>query len=249
MATATRATRKMLVYCTTLVVVLGTAVAQLCLRDNESGESLAPIVQPPANHQRSFATGKEVAAELGRQTSAGAIPERYIAAARLFEIGCAGGVRIDEDFRLALEGALSSLSDSPTQDELVKFGAALNQIYPYEDSQKMLDLVRRYADYLAAIREQVEPRGIPSNLVEAEAVFDSIQALQSRYFDSETRQAIFGPFDRYARLTMQAAFIQADESLAPEQKAARLGELRSQLPEGMRSQIPISGAATSAEKG
>ncbi|HEY0819594.1 MAG TPA: lipase secretion chaperone [Rhizobacter sp.] len=171
-------------------------------------------------------------------------------AARLFELGFAGGLVMDENTRSTVEALVNSMSDPPTEQEMAKLERTLREGLPREDAEKALKLVRDYRGYVHAVSQDMTPKGIPGSLAEAQRFFDEMDAVRRRYFDDKTAEALFGPHDRYARITMEASFIAQDATLPADVKKARLDALRAQLPADQRSLIPepeaAEGAAASA---
>lgn len=164
-------------------------------------------------------------------------------ASRLFELGFAGGLVMDENTRSTVEALVNSMSDPPTEQELAKLERTLREGLPREEAEKAFKLVRDYRGYVHQVSQEMTPKGIPGSLAEAQQFFDEMDAVRRRYFDDKTAEALFGPHDRYARITMEASFIAQDATLAPEVKKARLDALRAQLPPDQRSLIPEPGAA------
>lgn len=171
-------------------------------------------------------------------------------ASRLFELGFAGGLVIDQNTRSTVEALVNGMSDPPTEQELAKLERTLREGLPREDAEKALKLVRDYRGYVHDVRQDMAPKGIPGSLAEAQRFFDEMDAVRRRHFDDKTAEALFGPHDRYARITMEASFIAQDATLAPDVKKARLDALRAQLPADQRSLIPdpqaTEGTAASA---
>lgn len=165
-------------------------------------------------------------------------------AARLFELGFAGGLVIDGGTRASIEAVINSLPDPLSEQDLQRLERTLREGLPKDDAERAIKLFTDYRAYTADVQEQMAPLGIPSSLQEANAFFDRMEAIKQRHFDAGTAQALFGPHDAYARITMEAMFVEQDASLTPEQKKARLDALRAQLPPDQRSLIPPPAAAS-----
>ncbi len=159
-------------------------------------------------------------------------------ASRLFELGFAGGLVIDNDTRASIEALLNSMPEDLSDADLARLERTLRQGLPKEDAEKALKLVTDYRGYTQDIRDQMQPQGIPNNMQEARTLFDQMEALKRRHFDAATANALFGQADNYARLTMEAMFVQQDSSLSDEQKKAQLDALRAQMPADQKSLIP-----------
>lgn len=159
-------------------------------------------------------------------------------AARLFELGFAGGLVIDRDTRAVIEAVLNSMPEQPSAEDLQRLERTLREGLPREDAEKALKLFGSYRSYTADIRQQMEPLGVPRNLQEMNTFFDQMESIKRRHFDDTTAQALFGAADMHARVSMEAMFVDQDPSLSLEQKKARLDELRAKLPPEQQSLIP-----------
>jgi lipase chaperone LimK len=159
-------------------------------------------------------------------------------ASRLFELGFAGGLVIDRDTRSAIEAVLNSMPENPSDQDLQRLERTLRNGLPHEDAEKAIKLFTDYRSYTREVTTQMQPQGIPRNLEEANAFFDQMEQVRRRHFDDATANALFGPYDAYARATMTASFIAQDESLTLEQKKERLDAIRAQLPPDQQSLIP-----------
>lgn len=159
-------------------------------------------------------------------------------AARLFELGFAGGLVIDRDTRAVIEAVLNSMPEQPSDADLQRLERTLREGLPREDAEKALKLFGSYRSYTADVRQQMEPLGVPGNLQEMNTFFDQMEAIKRRHFDDATASALFGQHDAYARTTMEAMFVDQDPSLTVEQKKRRLDELRARLPPDQQSLIP-----------
>lgn len=162
----------------------------------------------------------------------------YVDVARMFEIGFAGGVIVSEDTRSSIEAALGALSDPPTEQDMQAFEKVLDASLPYDDAQKVLALTKGYAGYAGELKGELEKHGLPASLADFDASMARVSAIRALHFDAATSQALFGPHDGYARITVEASFVAADPALSFDQKRQRLAELRAQLPESQRTLIP-----------
>jgi lipase chaperone LimK len=159
-------------------------------------------------------------------------------AARLFELGFAGGLVIDRDTRASIEALLNSLPEDLSEKDLERLERTLREGLPKEDAEKAFKLINDYRDYTQEVRDVMQPKGIPNSMEEAKAFFDQMEAVKRRHFDEATASALFGQADTHARLTMEAMFVQQDNALSAEQKNAQLDALRAQLPADQQSLIP-----------
>ncbi|MCR5885572.1 hypothetical protein LRS03_23005 [Rhizobacter sp. J219] len=166
-------------------------------------------------------------------------------AARLFELGFAGGLVIDRDTRAVIEAVLNSMPEQPTEQDLQRLERTLREGLPREDAERAIKLFSSYRAYTADVRQQMEPLGVPGNLQEMNAFFDKMESIKRRHFDDATAQALFGAADMHARVSMEAMFVEQDASLTLEQKKQRLDELRAQLPPEQQSLIPQPGQPAS----
>ncbi|MET0335210.1 MAG: lipase secretion chaperone [Rhizobacter sp.] len=168
-------------------------------------------------------------------------------AARLFELGFAGGLVIDQGTRSAIEAVLNSMPENPSEDDLKRLERTLREGLPREDAEKALKLFSSYRGYTADVHKQLEPLGIPGNVQEMNAFFDQMDTIKRRHFDESTNSALFGQHDAYARTSMEAMFVEQDTSLTPEQKLKRLQELRAKLPPDQQSLIPLPTAGGASQ--
>jgi lipase chaperone LimK len=159
-------------------------------------------------------------------------------AARLFELGFAGGLVIDRDTRAVIEAVLNSMPEQPSAEDLQRLERTLREGLPREDAERAIKLFGSYRSYTADVRQQMEPLGVPRNLQEMNAFFDQMDTIKRRHFDEGTAQALFGAADMHARVSMEAMFVDQDTSLTLEQKKRRLDELRAKLPPEQQSLIP-----------
>jgi lipase chaperone LimK len=203
--------------------------------------SAATPAAGPAPHAAGTPRGPAVSGVTGSAASSVMVADASGAnldAARLFELGFAGGLVIDRDTRAVIEAVLNSMPEQPSADDLQRLERTLREGLPREDAERALKLFGSYRDYTADVRRQMEPLGVPRNLQEMNAFFDQMEAIKQRHFDAATAQALFGPADMHARVSMEAMFVDQDPSLTLEQKKQRLDELRAKLPPEQRSLIP-----------
>jgi lipase chaperone LimK len=168
-------------------------------------------------------------------------------AARLFELGFAGGLVIDRDTRASIEALLNTLPEQLSDDDLARLERTLREGLPKEDAERALKLINDYRAYTEEVRVEMMPKGIPTSLEEARSFFDQMEAVKRRHFDEATANALFGPDDGYARVTMEAMFVQQSTTLTPEQKKAQLDELRAKLPPDQKSLIPDPAAEAASQ--
>lgn len=163
-------------------------------------------------------------------------------AARLFEIGYAGGLSIDGRTRETLEILLSNLPEEPSGEDLERLEWTLRDGLPAADAQKAIALFHGYRAYLKDMRGEYLRLGIPTNRDEAQAFFAQMEAVQRRHFGADTAEAVFGDELRHGRLVMEASFVAQDESLSPQERQERLRALRAQLPPELQDSIPEEAA-------
>ena len=165
-------------------------------------------------------------------------------AARLFELGFAGGLVIDPQTRTALEILMADMGDPPTPQDLQRIEDALRKGLPAREAEQAIRLVRDYRAYVNEMEQQIAPRGIPATVQEMNALFDDMAAVRQRHFDAGTADALFGAHEVYARYAMEASLIEQDESLSGPARQEQLDRLREQLPEAAKALLP---ALTPAE--
>ena len=167
-------------------------------------------------------------------------------AARLFEIGYAGGLSIDGRTRETLEILLSNLPQEPSAEDLERLEWTLRDGLPAADAQKAIALFHGYRAYLKDMRSEYLRLGIPTNRDEAQAFFAQMEAVQRRHFGADTAEAVFGDELRHGRLVMEASFVAQDDSLSPPERQERLRALRAQLPPELQDSIPEEAAAAAS---
>lgn len=160
-------------------------------------------------------------------------------AARLFELGFAGGLVIDPQTRTALEILMADMGEPPTPQDLQRIEDALRKGLPPREAEQAIRLVHDYRAYVDEMEQQIAPRGIPGNVQEMNALFDDMAAVRQRHFDTSTADALFGAHEAYARYAMEASFIEQDESLSGPARQEQLDRLREQLPEAAKALLPV----------
>ncbi|AKJ29165.1 lipase secretion chaperone [Caldimonas brevitalea] len=158
--------------------------------------------------------------------------------AQLFEIGYAGGLKVNEDTRAALEALMDVLPAPLSQDDLQRIEWTLRDGLPKADADRAIALVRGYRGYVDELSQEADRGAIPDTLAAAREQFARLEAMRQRHFDVATADALFGPHDRHAMVTLEAMFVAQDASLPVDEKRARLATLRAALPAELQSQIP-----------
>lgn len=155
-------------------------------------------------------------------------------AARLFELGFAGGVVIDERTRAALEIALAEWPRHPSAADIERIEHRLRGGLPRADADRVIDLLHRWRRYQAtAARLQAEP---PASLQDARDLQARLMALRRAHFGPELADALFGTEEALARFHLASQAIDADPRLDPAQRSAQRQALRAALPAAAREQ-------------
>jgi lipase chaperone LimK len=204
----------------------------------ESSPSVTPPVGTPGTPRGPSASHAGAPAAVASSVVVHDATGATLNAARLFELGFAGGLVIDRDTRAVIEAVLNSMPEQPSEQDLQRLERTLREGLPREDAERAIKLFGSYRSYTADVRQQMEPLGVPRNLQEMNAFFDQMEAIKRRHFDDPTVQALFGAADMHARVSMEAMFVDQDPSLTLEQKKQRLDELRARLPAEQQSLIP-----------
>lgn len=205
------------------------------------GESALPAEPPAAG---SAATGREQARQpLAAGDDSSKVVEidvmgSRLDASRLFDLGFAGGLNIDQQTRSTLDTMLTNMSDTPAAHEIDKLEWTLRNGLPKDDAEKAIKMFHGYRAYLGDMKGELQQLGIPDTPAAANAYFDQLALLQRRHFDDTTATALFGQENQNARLVMQAAFINQNEALSASEKKEQLDQLRAQLPPERRGIIP-----------
>jgi len=159
-------------------------------------------------------------------------------AARLFDLGFAGGLTVDRDTRATLEALSTVMPDESPQADIDKLEATLRQGLPQEDAEKAIKLFHDYRSFQADMKRELPEMGLPETPEASKAYFDRVAQVQRRHFDDATVNALFGQDVQGARLATLGAFINRDTNLSPNQKKDQLDALRAQLPADLRALIP-----------
>ncbi len=159
-------------------------------------------------------------------------------AARLFELGFGGGLMLDRDTRASIEALINTMPPEPSAQDMQRLQQALRAGLPFVEAEKAYKLISNYRSYSREVQREMLPMGIPKNQDEARLLYDRMDAMKSRYFDEATANALFGADERFARLTMEAGFIEQDLALTAEQKSQAIEVLRAKLPVERRELIP-----------
>ncbi len=163
-------------------------------------------------------------------------------ASRLFDLGFAGGLNIDQETRSTLDTLLMNMSDTPAAQEIEKLEWTLRNGLPKDDAEKAIKMFHGYRAYLGDMKGELQQMGIPDTPAAVGAYFDQLAVLQRRHFDDATATALFAQENQNARLVMQAALINQNEALSESDKKEQLDQLRAQLPQDQQGLI--QGAAT-----
>jgi lipase chaperone LimK len=159
-------------------------------------------------------------------------------AARLFDLGFAGGLTIDRDTRAALEALSTALPDGASEVDMQKLESTLRKGLPPEDADKAIKLFQDYRGYQADMKLELPALGNPGSQEASDAYFDRILQVQRKHFDEATAKALFGQDIQNARLGSLASLINRDSGLSPAQRKEQLDALRALLPADQRSLIP-----------
>jgi len=167
-------------------------------------------------------------------------------AARLFDLGFAGGLTIDRDTRTALEALSTAMPDEASEADMQKLESTLRRGLPPEDAEKAIKLFHDYRDYQADMKLELPTLGTPESQEASNAYFDRVMQMQRKHFDEATAKALFGQDIQNARLGSLASFINRDSGLSPAQRKEQLDALRALLPADQRSLIPDAETAAPA---
>jgi hypothetical protein len=201
---------------------------------NIEREASAPGAAGPARGQGGLPSAKAAGAK-----GAGVdMQEGKLDAARLFDLGFAGGLTIDRETRATLDALFMTMPPTPSAREIEELESALRNGLPKDDAEKAIKMFHGYRGYQAELRTELQQMGIPATAAQANAYFDRLAQLQRHHFDDATATALFGQENLNARLAMQAGLINQNSALSPNEKKEQLDLLRSQLPADQRDLIP-----------
>jgi lipase chaperone LimK len=227
------------------VCALGVITAAMWGMAGEEGEPVAPgtVVQRESSETR---VAKPDQRPKSSSDSSGIVIDiggTQFDAARLFDLGFAGGLNIDQETRSTLDTLLIAVPDETSAQDTEKLERSLRNGLPKDDAEKAIKLFQGYRAYLADMKIEGEQLGIPETPAATDAYFDKLAQIQRRHFDAATAAGLFGQENMNARLTMQASFVSNDPALSLGEKKERLQALRAQLPAELHRLIPEPEAA------
>jgi lipase chaperone LimK len=228
-----------------IVVVLACVLAVLAAAWWMAGPEHEPVEVAPAAAPGAVAD-MQAAAPRGARARAGNDPNSVVIdidgaqldAARLFDLGFAGGLNIDRETRSTLDALLIAMPDEPAAEDIEKLEQTLRNGLPKEDAEKAIKMFHGYRAYQADMKTEAQQLGIPETPQATDEYFDKLALIQRRHFDDATAASLFAQENLNARLTMQASFISNDPALSLGEKKERLDALRAQLPADLRGLIP-----------
>lgn len=164
--------------------------------------------------------------------------EGRLDAARLFDLGFAGGLTVDRDTRATLDALSMTVSATPSAQEIEELESALRKGLPKDAAEKAIKMFNGYRAYQTELRTELQQMGIPSTPEQVNAYFERMTVLQRRQFDEATANALFGQENLSDRLGMLAALINQNSALSPARKKEQLDSLRAQLAADQRHLVP-----------
>jgi lipase chaperone LimK len=145
----------------------------------------------------------------------------------MFRTDSSGRLIADEQARLNIE-QLIALNDPP---ELQRRVQELARTLPPAAAQQLPDLVDRYRNYNAALRQAIPPDQAPASEQDALTMIETMHALRVQHFGPEVAEAFFGAEENSQRKLLELMSLQADQSLTMEEKAEKAQALYQQMPE------------------
>lgn len=221
---------------TALVAALAGAVLLAWPDDPTTGPAASPTPGAPSPGPAPRAPAPE-AADLGGSP---------LDAARLFDMGFAGGVTLDERTRSALQVALSELPRPASAQDLERFEWRLRSGLPRHEADVVLDLLRRWRAYQADEARLLAER--PADARALDALEQRLAALRRRHFGDEVAERLFGTEEALARYRRQALAVEHDPTLDAATRQARLAALRDGLSPELRANLGDAEAATPAQQ-
>lgn len=150
--------------------------------------------------------------------------------ARMFDIGFAGGLKLDLDTKASLEMISAELGANPSPQDIERIENSLRAGLPRDSAEKAIALVRSYRAYTQAAAQAAASQKPPQNAEELRLLLAQDAALRRLHFDPETSKALFGVQEAYSLYSLDAQAIDSDPKLGPVEKARRLQALRAALP-------------------
>jgi lipase chaperone LimK len=167
-------------------------------------------------------------------------------AARLFDLGFAGGVTLDERTRSALQVALAELPRRPSAQELERFEWRLRSGLPRHEADTVLDLLRRWRAYQADESRLLAAQ--PADARALDALQQRLQALRRQHFGAEVAERLFGTEEALAQHRRQVLAIEHDPALDAATRQARLSALRQALSPELRQALGEAGEPTPVQQ-
>ncbi|MCM5681184.1 hypothetical protein M8A51_16780 [Schlegelella sp. S2-27] len=220
-----------------LAVGIGTVVVVTAVAWSVHREVLAPVGTEHA--RRAPAHVPSAAARLPDAHQVARDGIARLDASRLFELGYAGGLIVDQDTRAALELVLAEHAGTAGMEQL---DAALRSNMPKEEAERVLRLVDSYRAYRAALQRELQGAPPPQDLQQMLALVDRASALRAQHFDAQTGDALFGMQEAHARHALARAGIESDTTLDAATRARRLRELDASLPPALQHELGLEQA-------
>jgi lipase chaperone LimK len=145
----------------------------------------------------------------------------------MFRTDSSGRLIADEQARLNIE-QLVALNDPP---ELQRRVQELTRTLPPAAAQQLPDLVDRYQNYSAALRQVVPPDQAPASEQDALTMIDTMHALRVQHFGPEVAAGFFAQEEKMQRQMVELMRLQSDQSLTMQEKAEKAQALYQQMPE------------------
>jgi lipase chaperone LimK len=152
-----------------------------------------------------------------------------------------GRVLPDLDLRRRFDWYLALIGEFDSTDIRTLLAAHLVREHGTARAQRVLDVFDRYIGYLAAVSAAKEG---PAR--DAAGRLDWLADARARHLGPELHAAFYADEERYARYTLERLAVARDPALDADQRARRLADLASALPEDQRRAFDVAGTAALA---
>lgn len=150
-----------------------------------------------------------------------------------------GRLKITRGLRLVYDYFLSASGEEPPAQLQARVRAYLRHRLSEAAAAQALALFDSYLAYKQELSAELRPT--PAfTLAEMRARLGAVHAARARRFSPEVVAAFFGDDEAYDRYQLDRLAALGDATLSPQQKAARIAELRAAQPQALREQMDVA---------
>jgi lipase chaperone LimK len=164
--------------------------------------------------------------------------------ANIFKPDPNGTLKLDHETKIKLDILVSQFPNKLNADDLNDLSMQLRHEMTPLAAAAALDVLKNYQVYVASEQEQ-ESELAKSNLIKPEDILNRLSELRRKIFGVETAEALFALDEAQTRYGIMLSELQADTTLLPAERAARIDALRAfQPPDTINPDIDWSGRKT-----